>query len=157
MEELKFRVGLDIVHVPYRGFPPVMTDLITGQIQATIAIAASVLPHIQSGKARGLAITGAHRSTVAPDLPSIAELALPQLESYAWQGLLVPAGTPPAVIARLNAETVKLLHRSDIHDALERQGYEVIGDSPETYAAYIRAETAKWTTVIQRTGAKAEQ
>ena len=157
MEELKFRAGLDIVHVPYRGFPPAMTDLIAGQIQATCAIAAAVTPYIQDGKLRGLAITTARRSTVAPDLPSVAELGLPALESYAWQGLLAPAGTPREVIARLNAETVKQLRRPAVHDALARQGYEVIGDTPDAFAAFIRAETVRWTDVIRRTGAKAEQ
>ena len=157
MEELKRHAGLDIVHVPYRGFPAVTTDLIAGQIHATIAIAAAVLPHIQGGRLRGLAATSVRRSTVAPDLPSVGELKLPELESYAWQGLLAPAGTPPALIARLNAETVKQLRRPEVHDALVRQGYEVIGDTPESYAAFIRAETAKWSAVIKRTGAKAEQ
>jgi tripartite-type tricarboxylate transporter receptor subunit TctC len=157
MEELKFRVGLDIVHVPYRGFPPAITDLLAGQIQATIAIAAAVLPHIATGKLRGLAVTAIRRSTVAPELPSVGELGLPDLESYAWQGLHAPTGTPAALIARLNGATVQQLRRPEIHDTLVRQGYEVIGDSPEAYAAFIRAETAKWTAVIRRTGARAEQ
>ena len=157
MEELKFHAGLDIVHVPYRGFPPAITDLMAGQIQVTCAIATSVLPLIQAGKLRGLAITTARRSTVAPDLPSVGELGLPELESYAWQGLHAPAGTPPAVIAALNAEIVRLLRQPAIHDALVHQGYEVMGDTPEAYAAFIRSETARWTEVIRRTGAKVEQ
>jgi tripartite-type tricarboxylate transporter receptor subunit TctC len=157
MEELKFRTGADIVHVPYRGFPPAMTDLLAGQIQATIAIAAAVLPHIQTGKLRGIAITTAQHSSIAPDLPSVGELGLPALESYAWQGLLAPAGTPPEIIARLNQEVARQLRKPEVRDALVRQGYEVVGDSPEAYAAYIRAETARWTEVIRRTGAKAEQ
>ncbi|HUA53435.1 MAG TPA: tripartite tricarboxylate transporter substrate binding protein [Candidatus Sulfotelmatobacter sp.] len=156
MEELKFHAGVDIVHVPYRGFPPAVTDLLAGQIQATVAIAAAVLPHIQAGKLRGLAITTAQRSTVAPDLPSVAELGFPELESYAWQGLHAPAGTPPTVIAALNAEIVRLLHQPAIHDALVHQGYEVIGDTPEAYAAFIKAETARWTAVVKRTGARVE-
>jgi tripartite-type tricarboxylate transporter receptor subunit TctC len=157
MEELKFRAGLDLVHVPYRGFPAAIGDLVAGQIQASCAIAASVLPYIDDGKLRALAITTLRRSPIAPTVPTVAELGYPELESYAWQGMLAPAGTPPEIIGRLQAETAKLLHQPALHDALVRQGYEVIGDTPDAFAAFIRAETAKWTAVIRRTGARAEQ
>lgn len=157
MEALKFTAGIDLVHVPYRGFPAVVTDLLAGQIQATCAIAASVLPQIKDGKLRGLAITTAQHSSIAPDLPSVGELGYPALESYAWIGLLVPAGTPPVLIARLHDETIAALKKPAVHDTLIAQGYEVIGDTPEQYAAYIRAETARWTAVIKRTGVKLDQ
>jgi tripartite-type tricarboxylate transporter receptor subunit TctC len=157
MEELKHQAGIDLVHVPYRGFPPAITDLLAGQIQATCAIAASVLPHIHAGTLRGLAITTAARTTVAPDLPSVAELGFPELESYAWQGLLAPAGTPPALLGRIHDATVAALTRPDVRATLVQQGYEVIGDTPEQYAAFIRAETVRWTAVIQRTGARVDQ
>ncbi|MEJ0069614.1 MAG: tripartite tricarboxylate transporter substrate binding protein [Pseudomonadota bacterium] len=157
MEELKFRAGLDLVHVPYRGFPPAIVDLIAGQIQASCAIAASVTPYIDDGKLRALAITTAQRSSIAPAMPTVAELGYPELESYAWQGLLAPTGTPRDVIDRLNTETVKLLRQPALHDALVRQGYEVIGDTPEAFGSFIHAETEKWTAVIRRTGAHVEQ
>jgi tripartite-type tricarboxylate transporter receptor subunit TctC len=157
MEELKFRAGLDLVHVPYRGFPAVIGDLVAGQIQASSAIAASVLPYMEDGRLRALAITTLHRASLAPTVPTIAELGYPELEAYAWQGLLAPTGTPPEIIDRLHTETVKLLRQPALHDALVRQGYEVIGDTPAEFATFIRAETAKWTAVIQRTGARAEQ
>ncbi len=157
MEELKFRAGIDLLHVPYRGFPPAVTDLLAGQIQATIAIAAAVMPHINEGKLRGLASTGLSRIAIAPKLPSVVEIGLPEMESYAWIGMLAPTGTPADIIARLHDETVRLLQRADIRDALVRQGYEIMGNTPAEFAAFIRAETTKWTAVIRRTGAKAEQ
>jgi len=157
MEELKHRAGIDLVHVPYRGFPPAITDLLAGQIQATCAIAASVLPYIRAGTLRGLAVTTLARTAIAPDLPSVAELGLPELESYAWQGLLAPAATPPALLGRIHDATVAVLTRPDVRATLAQQGYEVIGDSPAQYAAFIRAETARWTAVIRRTGAKVDR
>lgn len=157
MEELKFRAGLDIVHVPYRGFPAAVNDLLAGQIQAMCAIAASVLPQIRDNKLRGLAITTRDTSDVAPDLPSVASLGYPELESYAWIGLLAPAGTPPEIVNRLGHETRSVLGRADIRESLMRQGYEVRGDGPAAFTDFIRAETAKWTAVIRRTGAKVEQ
>jgi tripartite-type tricarboxylate transporter receptor subunit TctC len=156
-EELKFRAGIDVVHVAYRGFPAVVGDLVTGQIQATCAIAAAVLPQIHEGKLKGLAITTKDRSEVAPELPSVASLGHPELESYAWIGLLAPTGTPPDIVARLNRETVAVLRHAEVRDTLRRQGYEVMGDTPDAFGAFIRAETVKWTAVITRTGAKVEQ
>ena len=157
MEELKFRAGLDMVHVPYRGFPPAVTDLLGGQIQLMCAIAASVMPQIQDGRLRGLAITTALHSPIAPDLPSVGELGHPELESYAWIGLMAPSGTPPALIRRLNEATVAALRQPALRDNLEHQGYEVIGDRPDAFAGFIHAETARWTAVIRRTGIKLEQ
>jgi tripartite-type tricarboxylate transporter receptor subunit TctC len=157
MEELKFHAGLDMVHVPYRGFPPAVTDLIGGQIQVMCAIAASVMPQVRDGKLRALAITTARHSPIAPDLPSVGELGYPELESYAWIGMMAPSGTPPALIQRLNQATVAALHQPAVHDNLEHQGYEVIGDTPDQFAAFIHEETARWTAVIRRTGVRLEQ
>jgi tripartite-type tricarboxylate transporter receptor subunit TctC len=157
MEELKFHAGIDLVHVAYRGFPPVMVDLMAGQIQASCTIAASALPYVQDGRLRALAITTIQRSSLAPTLPSVAELGHPELEAYGWQGLLAPTGTPRAIIDRLHTEIVTLLQQPALRDVLIHQGYEVIGSTPEQFGAFIRAETEKWTAVIRRTGAHAEQ
>jgi tripartite-type tricarboxylate transporter receptor subunit TctC len=157
MEELKFSAGLDLVHVPYRGFPPAVTDLLGGQIQAMCAIAAAVLPQIRDGKLRGLAITTALHSPIAPELPSVGELGYPELESYAWIGLMAPSGTPPEVIDRLQHTTAATLHRPAVQENLEQQGYQVIGDTPEAFAGFIHAETARWTAVIRRTGVKLDE
>jgi tripartite-type tricarboxylate transporter receptor subunit TctC len=157
MEELKFRAGLELVHVPYRGFPPAVTDLLGGQIQVMCAIAAAVMPQIRDGKLRGLAITTALHSPIAPELPSVGELGFPELESYAWIGLMAPTGTPPDLIARLNRETVAALRRPAVQNNLEQQGYEVIADTPDAFADFIHAETARWTAVIRRVGVKLDE
>ena len=107
MELLKSEAKIFAVHIPYRGFPPAVTDMLAGNIHAMFAIIPGVLPHVKAGKMKALAVTALKRSSLAPDVPSVAELGLPQLESLAWIGLLAPAATPPEVLARLSAETVR--------------------------------------------------
>src|SRR4029079_1836519 len=104
MELLKNDAGVFVVHIPYRGFPPAVTDMLSGNIQAMFAIIPAVLPQVRAGKLKALAVTGLKRSALAPDVPSVAELGYPQLESLAWIGLLAPAGTPAEVVNRLHSE-----------------------------------------------------
>lgn len=156
MELLKSDAGVFIVHIPYRGFPPAVTDLLAGNIQTMFAIIPAVLPQVKAGKLKALAVTGLKRSSQAPDVPSVAELGYPQLESLAWIGLLAPAGTPAEVVNRLHAEGAKAMRAPDTRDALGKQGFDVVGNSPAEFSAWIRAEQVKWSKVIRSSGATAD-
>lgn len=156
MELLKSDAGVFIVHIPYRGFPPAVTDLLSGNIQAMFAIIPAVLPQVKAGKLKALAVTGLKRSAMAPDVPSVAELGYPQLESLAWIGLLAPAATPAEIVNRLHAEAAKGMRAADTRDMLGKQGFDVVGNSPTEFSAWIRAEQAKWSKVIRASGAVAD-
>lgn len=156
MELLKSDARLFIVHIPYRGFPPAVTDMLAGNVQAMFAIIPAVLPQVKAGKMKGLAVTGLKRSPLAADVPSVAELGYPQLESLAWIGLLAPAGTPPAVLSRLNAEAVRAMHSQDTQDSLARQGFDVVAGPAAEFAKWIQAESVKWSGVIRASGAAAD-
>jgi tripartite-type tricarboxylate transporter receptor subunit TctC len=156
MELLKSDAKLFIVHIPYRGFPPAVTDMLAGNIDSIFAIIPAVLPHVRAGKLNALAVTAMKRSPMAPDVPSVAELGYPQLESLAWIGLLAPAGTSPAVVSRLSAETVRAMRAPDTQDSLGKQGFDVVASSPAEFTSWIRAESAKWSKVIRASGATAD-
>ena len=156
MELLKSDAKLFIVHIPYRGFPPAVTDMLSGNIDSMFAIIPAVLPHVRAGKLKALAVTGMKRSPMATDIPSVAELGYPQLESLAWIGLLAPAGTPPAVVSRLSAETVRAMRAPDTQDSLGKQGFDVVASTPAEFTSWIRAESAKWSKVIRSSGATAD-
>ena len=156
MELLKSEAGIALVHVPYRGFPQATTDMLAGSIDAMFAIVPAVLPHVRAGKMKGLAVTGLKRSQIAPDVPSVAELGLPGLESLAWNGLLAPGGTSAEVVARLSAETVKGMQSPETREALARLGFDVVASSPEEFSRWIRAESEKWARVIRASGATAD-
>ena len=153
MELLKSDAKVFAVHIPYRGFPPAVTDMLAGNVHAMFAIIPAVLPHVKSGRIRALAVTGLKRSALAPDVPSVAELGYPQLESLAWIGLLVPAGTAPAVASRLSGETVRAMRAHDTQESLGKQGFDVVANSPAEFTAWIRSESAKWSRVIRASGA----
>jgi tripartite-type tricarboxylate transporter receptor subunit TctC len=156
MELLKSDAKVFAVHIPYRGFPPAVTDMLAGNIHAMFAIIPAVLPHVKSGKLRALAITGLKRSALAPEVPSVAELGYPQLESLAWIGLLAPAGTGQPVVSRLSGETVRAMRASETQESLGKQGFDVVASSPAEFSAWIRSESVKWSKVIQRSGATAD-
>jgi len=156
MELLKSDAKLFIVHIPYRGFPPAVTDMLSGNIDSMFAIIPAVLPHVRAGKLKALAVTGLRRNPMATDVPSVAELGYPQLESLAWIGLLAPAGTPPAVVSRLGAETVRAMRAPDIQDSLGKQGFDVVASTPAEFTSWIRSESAKWSKVIRASGATAD-
>jgi tripartite-type tricarboxylate transporter receptor subunit TctC len=153
MELLKSDAGVFVVHIPYRGFPPAVTDMLSGNIQTMFAVIPAVLPQVRAGKLRALAVTGRQRSALAPEVPSVAELGYPQLESLAWIGLLAPAGTPAEIVNRLYAETAKGMHAADARELLGKQGFDVIAGTPAEFAAWIRSEQAKWSKVIKASGA----
>jgi tripartite-type tricarboxylate transporter receptor subunit TctC len=156
MELLKSDARVFLVHIPYRGFPAAVTDMLGGNIDAMFAIIPAVLSHVRAGKMKGLAVTGLKRTEIAPDIPSVAELGLPQLESLAWNGLLAPSGTPPAVVSRLVAETVTAMRHPQTREALGRLGFDVVASGPEEFSRWIRAESEKWARVIRASGASAD-
>jgi tripartite-type tricarboxylate transporter receptor subunit TctC len=156
MELMKSDAGVFVVHIPYRGFPPAVTDMLSGNIQAMFAIVPAVLPHVRAGKLKALAVTGLKRSAMAPEVPNVAELGYPQLESLAWIGLLATAGTPAEIVNRLYAETAKGMRAQETRDMLGKQGFDVVAGSPAEFSNWIRAEQAKWSKVIRVSGAVAD-
>lgn len=156
MELLKSDARLFLVHIPYRGFPPAVTDMLGGNIDAMFAIIPAVLPHVRAGKMRPLAVTALARNVQASDVPSVAELGFPQLESLAWNGLLAPGGTPPAVVDRLVVETVKAMREREAREALGKLGFDVVASTPQEFSRWIRAESEKWARVIRASGATAD-
>ena len=152
VELFNLQAGTKITHVPYKGGGPAMVDLLGGQIQLIFATAASSITHIQSGKARALAVTTAKRSSLVPDLPTVAEAGLKGYEANNWNGFYVPAGTPRAIVNRLNKELAAALTASDIKDFLFKQGLDAAPGTPEQFATYMKSEYAKWTKVIKAAG-----
>jgi len=153
MELLKADAKIYVVHIPYRGFPPAVTDMLAGNIDTMFAIIPAVLPQVRAGKMKALAVTALRRSSLAPEVPSVAELGYPQLESLAWIGLLAPSGTPREIVSRLSSETTRGMQTAGTRDALGKQGFDVVANSPEEFARWIRAESAKWAKVIRLSGA----
>ena len=156
MELLKRDAGLALVHVPYRGFPPAVTDMLAGNIDAMFAIIPAVLPQIKAGKVTPLAVTALQRTSMAPEVPSVAELGMPQLESLAWNGFLAPAGTPASVISRLSGETTRGMRTAETREALGKLGFDVVAGTPEEFARWMRVESQKWALVIRASGATAD-
>jgi tripartite-type tricarboxylate transporter receptor subunit TctC len=148
LELLKVRAGVDIVHVPYKGIAPATVDLLSGQIQAITASIPAALPFIAQHKLRALAVTGPQRSPLLPDVPSWKEAGVENAEVVNYWGIVAPAGTPQAVIDRLNAAVRSVLARPDSKDRLEREGSEVIADRPERLAALIETDLARWKKLI---------
>jgi tripartite-type tricarboxylate transporter receptor subunit TctC len=155
-ELLKSMSGIDILHIPYKGSPPAITGLLGGEVSMMFANVADIGSQIKAGKVKPLAVTTAKRAASLPDLPTMSEAGLPGFEIVSWFGLLAPAGTPAPIVARLNAETVKVLERSDVKTALANQGLEVAPGSPEQFAAHIKSEIAKFTKIGKAAGIKAE-
>jgi len=156
MELLKSQAGIALVHVPYRGFPPVVQDLLAGNIQATFAIIPAVLPQVKAGKLKALAVTSARRTPIAPDVATVAEQGFPRFDATAWIGLLAPAGLPREIAARIAGDTQRAMALPEVRELLGKQGFDVVGSTPGEFAKFIRSETAKWTAVVKATGARAE-
>jgi tripartite-type tricarboxylate transporter receptor subunit TctC len=146
----------DLVHVPYRGAPPALNDLISGQVQVMFGTMLAAVPHVRAGKVRAVAVTGPKRSAAVPDVPTFAEAGLAGYDASSWNGILVPAGTPRAIINKLNAVLVKILHAPNVLDRLESDGPIPVGNSPQEFAAHIRAEQAKWNKVIREAHVRIE-
>ncbi|HYC44157.1 MAG TPA: tripartite tricarboxylate transporter substrate binding protein [Burkholderiales bacterium] len=155
-EMLKLMTKADMTHVPYKGLGPALTDLMGGRIHVIISTMASALPQIKSGKLRPLAVTTAARSSFFPEIPTMNEAGVKGYEFSTWYGLLVPAGTPKAIVDRLSAETRKALATPFVKEQFTAQGLEAGGSSPQEFAAYLRSEVAKWGKVIKASGATTE-
>jgi len=154
MELLKATAGVDIVHVPFNGSPPAVTATIQGETQMMFAVMQPLQAQIQAGKLRAIAVTTAKRFALLPDLPTIAEAGYPGFEALAWNGVLVAAATPRAIIQRLNAEINAIVKDPTVKSALNAQGFELVGGTPEDFARLISSESGKWAPVIVKTGAK---
>ena len=152
-EVFKRQLGLDIVHVPYRGAN--FTDVIGGRITMTFQNAGAILPSVREGKVRGLAMTAPKRSPNMPELPTMIEAGVPDFEVTSWFGLLAPAGTPAGIIAKLHPEAVRIVSQAEMRERFGLIGLDVVGDAPDAFAAIIRADTAKWAKVIKDAGIKA--
>ena len=155
-ELLKHMAGIDIVHVPYKGAGPAMTDLMGGQVQMLITGFSSAAPHVKSGRLRALGATGAKRMVAMPELPTIAE-TVPGYEVTSWYGIVAPVGTPRSVIARLHRELAAMARQTEIAARLVALGIDPEGSAPEEFAAQTRSEIAKWAKVITTAGVKPEQ
>jgi tripartite-type tricarboxylate transporter receptor subunit TctC len=155
-ELFKSMAGVDMTHVPSKGAAPAMQDLIGGQIQLMFDNLASALGQVRAGKVKGLAVTTAKRTSLAPDLPTIAESGLPGFDISTWFGIFVPAGTPREVIDRLHAEFTRALGAPDVREKILNLGAEPVGNRPEEFAAYIKREAEKYARVIKASGAKAD-
>ncbi len=155
-ELLKHMAKIDIIHVPYKGSPQSLSELMGGQISAAFAPMLTAMPQFKSGRIRPLAVTTARRTAVAPELPTIAESGVPGYDSNAWFGLLAPAGTPRELVTRLNKESLAILAQPDVRESLKQQGADPAEpNTPEQFAAYIQAEIAKWRKIVQASGASA--
>ena len=154
-EMLKSLVGISMVHIPFKGGGPALVAVIAGEVQIMFATMPAAMPHVKSGKVKPVAVTTAKRSQAMPELPTIAESGVKGYEASTWYGLLAPARTPPAIITRLHADTVKIL-AGPTRQRLEVQGFEPEGGTPAEFAAYIKSEIVKWAKVIKDAGIPAE-
>jgi tripartite-type tricarboxylate transporter receptor subunit TctC len=141
--------GVDMVHVPYKNQPQIIVDLIGGHIDMAIEFAAVAIPHIRAGKVHALAIVGPRRKPAIPDVPTAAELGLPAFDLASWNGFLVPSGTPPEIVARLNKEIVAALRQADFVEWIDSNGSDVAAGTPEDFASYIKAELVRWSKIVK--------
>ena len=144
--------GVDLLHVPYKGTGQALTDLLAGHVSLMFAPAQTVMPYVQAGKLKALAVTGAKRSATLPDLPTVAESGLPGYEAVGWFGLLAPAATPKATVAKLSAEANLVLAMSEVREKMRVLGAEPAGSTPEEFARFIRADQAKWSRLMKDAG-----
>lgn len=156
MELFKSLAGVEIVHIPYKGSAPAVTDLLGGQVQVMFDNAPNVLPQVRAGRLRALGQSGLTRSAIAPDLPTVAEAGVPGYEVMVWFGLVAPAGTPREIVNKLNAEVLKILAMPDVRERFLAQGVEPMGSTPEQFGEHIRSQMAKWGKVVRDAGVKAE-
>lgn len=156
-ELLKREAGIDIVHVPYKGTTQAMQDLMGGQITMMVGAAPTLMPQVKAGKLRALAVTTKERSPDVPDLPTVGESGLPGFDVASWYGLMVRAGTPPAIVARIQSDVDAIVHLPDVKTALEAQGLYPVANKPDVFAAQIRRETATWARVIREGNIKADE
>jgi tripartite-type tricarboxylate transporter receptor subunit TctC len=146
--------GLKLIHVPYKGIGPALNDVVGGQVSMMFGAMSAVLPHVKSGKLRALGVASLKRSAAMPELPTIAEQGLPNFEAVSWYALMAPAGTPAAIVERVNAEAARALAKPAIKEKFAAQGLEPGGGKPQELATTIAAETARWGDVIRKQNIK---
>ncbi len=156
-ELFKFMAGLDMVHIPYKGTAPALTELVAGQVDLAFENMPALIPHIQAGRLRALAVTTTKRSAVMPELPTIAEAALPGYDASVWFGVFAPAGTPRPVVDRLHGEILKALQTQDLKSRMVAMGTDVSGIGPDDFSAYVRKEIPKWANLVKAAGVKVSQ
>ena len=155
-ELLKAMAKIDIVHVPYKGVAPSVADLMAGQVQMMSGDLSTLMPQVKAGRLRALAVTGAKRSALAPEFPTIAESGVPGYEASGWFGVLAPVATPGEIVMRLNSVIAKGIAGADARERLAALGGEVVGGTPAEYATRLRADLAKWSQLIKAIGLKAD-
>jgi len=156
MELFKSMTKTYMLHIPYKGSAPVVTDLIAGQVDVMFDNMPNVIGHVRAGKMKALAVTTAQRSPQAPEIPTVAEAGVPGYEQTAWFGVLAPAGTPRDIIGRLNGEIIKVLNSPDVKERFGKQGVEVRTSTPEQFSTFLRSEVDRWGKVIREAGIKAD-
>lgn len=155
-ELFKSMAGVDVVHVPYKGGAPALADLVAGQLSFMIENVPGTLPLVKDGKLRALAITSRQRLALVPELPTMEEAGVPGYEMIGWNGVFMPRGTPPEIVARLNAELVKVVRSAEVGEQLARLGAVPVGDTPEQFGAFVKAESQRWGKIIKDLGIKPE-
>ena len=155
-ELYKQMAGVDILHVPYKGSSPAVADLLGGQVQMMFDNMPSSLPHAKAGKLRALAVTSMTRSAALPDVPTLDEEGLKGFDATSWFGLLAPAGTPRDIVAKLNSASVKALASAEMRERLAAQGADPVGNTPDQFAAFIKAEIDKWAKIVKASGARVD-
>jgi tripartite-type tricarboxylate transporter receptor subunit TctC len=156
LELFRTSAGVNVIHVPYKGGGPALSDVLAGQVQALFSIALAAAPQIKAGRVKALAITSLRRSPVSPDLPTVAESGLPGFEVVGWFGWLAPAATPQPIIDRLHGEIVRTLRLPDVRDRLLSQSTEPVGNTPREFAAFMKSEHAKWGRLIRAANIRVE-
>ena len=156
MEMIKKSAGIDMVHVPYRGSAPALNDLVAGNVPLMMDSMITGLPHVRSGALKGLAVSTAKRSSLAPDIPTVAESGIPGFEAFLWYGIVAPAQTPGDIVQKLGAEIAAAMKLPEIRERLIALGSEPADSNPASFAAFIKAEADKWGEVVKASGAKAE-
>jgi tripartite-type tricarboxylate transporter receptor subunit TctC len=152
-ELFRSNAGLDMIHVPYKGSAPAIADLLGGHVPVMFDSMVAILPHLKAGKVKAIAVTSAKRSPQLPDTPTFVEAGYPAVESYAWYGMFTRAGTPKEVVAKLNAETLKAMKQPEFQKVLTDTGSDFVGDTPENFTAFVKAEAVKWAKVAKDSGA----
>lgn len=155
-ELFKAMAGIDVVHVPYKGGAPALADLVAGQLSFMIENVPGTLPLVRDGKLRALAITSRQRLALVPELPTMEEAGVPGYEMIGWNGIFLPAATPPAIVSRLNAELVKVLRSAEVGEQLARLGAVPVGSTPEQFAAFVKDESRRWGKIIKDLGIRPE-
>lgn len=156
MESFERLAGVHLVHIPYKGAPDVMTDLIAGRTQLAVEYQTVALPHVQAGRLRALAVAGKARKPALPDVPTAGELGLPGLDGTGWQGFVAPAGTPPEIIERLHRDITAAMKSKDYVDYVALLGAEMGGGTPAEFAQLIAAEIERWGRIVKEAGVKVD-